>query len=158
MAVLTRVPGSWFNTIPPSLLEWNCLPVKEDLLQNIYKRTWLIGSRVLRRIETLYKIITSWGQEIFWAWYRKMLSCEDLTAATWPEQLGKRTVVGFSSSHRGTAGYSRTELLLCLAAGGAAFRYLTHEYNWIVTVEMLLAFAALGNSAAPGTSARAHVS
>lgn len=87
-----------------------------------------------------------------------MLSCrEDLTAATWPEQLGKRTVVGFSSSHRGTAGYSRTELLLCLAAGGAAFRYLTHEYNWIVTVEMLLAFAALGNSAAPGTSARAHV-
>jgi len=65
----------------------------------------------------------------------KMLSCrEDLTAATWPEKLGKRTVVGFSSSLTGgRQGTWRTELVLCLAAGGAAFRYLTNEYNWIVT-------------------------
>ena len=127
------------------------LPAKEDLLQNRYKRTRLIGSRALRRIETLYKIITSWGQEIFWVWYRKMLSCrEDLTAATWPEQLGKRTVAGFSSSLTGgRQGTWRTELVLCLAAGlmnittececswrlrhpeTQQLRELLHELTWV---------------------------
>lgn len=41
-----------------------------------------------------------------------MFGCrEDLTAATWLEQLGKRTVVGFSSSHRGTEVLGELRLL-----------------------------------------------